>query len=91
MYHKHFFNYDESNLTDDPGKKKLLYRRGIKYPEKVMNPNKSSTTIMLCGSASGTLLPLYVVYRSEHLWDTWTQGCPKDLNCIFSDYIYEIS
>ena len=77
----HIFNYDESNLTDDPGKKKLLYRRGIKYPEKVMNHSKSSTTIMVCGSASGTLLPPYVVYRSEHLWDTWTQGGPKGSPC----------
>lgn len=30
------FNYDESNLSDDPGKKRGVYRRGVKYPE-VMN------------------------------------------------------
>ena len=27
----HIFNYGESNLPDDPGKKKLFYRRGIRY------------------------------------------------------------
>lgn len=39
------FNYDESNLSDDPGKKMCIYRRGVKYPEKVMNFSKSSTFI----------------------------------------------
>lgn len=41
------FNYDESNLSDDPGKKRGIYRRGVKYPEKVMNHSKSCTTIMV--------------------------------------------
>ncbi|XP_047021712.1 uncharacterized protein LOC124640048 [Helicoverpa zea] len=69
----HIFNYDETNMADDPGKKKCLYRRGVKYPEKVMNYSKSSTTVMFCGSADGTLLPPYVIYRSTHLYDTWKE------------------
>lgn len=55
------FNYDESNLTDDPGKKKCVYRRGVKYPKKVMNNSKSCTTIMVCGFADGTLLSFYAI------------------------------
>ena len=27
-------NLDEANLSDDPGQKKCIYRRGRKYPEK---------------------------------------------------------
>ncbi|KAJ8887925.1 hypothetical protein PR048_007409 [Dryococelus australis] len=46
------FSYGETNITDYPGKKLLLYRRGVKDPEKVMNHSKSSTTIMICASAS---------------------------------------
>lgn len=75
------FNYDESNLSDDPGRKKLIFRRGVKYPDRVLNHTKSSTTIMMCGSASGVLLPVYVVYKSENLYDTWTQGGPKGAPC----------
>lgn len=75
------FNYDESNLADDPGKKKCLYRRGVKYPEKVMNHSKSSTTIMVCGSADGTLLPPYVIYKSLHLYDTWRENGPVGYPC----------
>lgn len=32
---------------------------------------------MFAGSASGEILPPYVVYKAEHLWDTWTTGGPN--------------
>lgn len=38
------FNYDESDLSDDPGKKKCIFKRGTKYPETIM---KLSTTSYL--------------------------------------------
>ncbi|KAG5879349.1 hypothetical protein JTB14_003594 [Gonioctena quinquepunctata] len=31
------FNYDESNLSDDPGKKRRIYRLEVKYPEKPLD------------------------------------------------------
>lgn len=68
------FNYDETNLTDDPGIKKCVFKRGIKYPERIKDSSKSSTSIMFCGSAAGDILPPYVVYKSDHLWDLWTEG-----------------
>lgn len=73
----HIFNYDESNLTDDPGKKKVIVKRGMKYPERICNHSKTSISIMMCGSADGELLPPYVVYRSSKLWDTWTENGPS--------------
>lgn len=75
------FNYDESNLSDDPGKKRYIYRRGVKYPEKITNFSKSCTSIMVCGSADGVLLPPYVIYRSTHLYDTWKERGPCGPPC----------
>lgn len=72
----HIFNYDETNLSDDPGRKKCIFKRGVKYPERVKDSTKSAISIMFCGSASGKMLPAYVVYKSEHLWSTWTEGGP---------------
>ena len=74
---KNIINYDETNLTDDPGRKRMIFKRGTKYPERIMNGTKSSTSIMLAGSAAGDVLPLYVVYKSEHLWDIWKEGGPQ--------------
>ncbi|KAK3774888.1 hypothetical protein RRG08_007247 [Elysia crispata] len=78
----HIVNYDETNLTDDPGRRKMIFKRGVRYPERIINSTKSSTSLMLVGTASGTVLPLYVVYKAENLWSTWTGGGPK--GCRFN-------
>ena len=72
------FNYDETNLSDDPGTKKCIFRRGVKYPERVRDSTKTSTSIMFCGSAAGQMMPAYVVYKAEHLWSTWTESGPPN-------------
>lgn len=72
----HIFNYDETNLSDDPGTNKCIFKRGSKYPERVMDGTKAATSMMFCGSAAGEMTPAYVVYKSEHLWSTWTQNGP---------------
>ncbi|CAG5034842.1 unnamed protein product [Parnassius apollo] len=71
-------NYNETNLTDDPGSKKLIWKRGKKYPERIMDSTKSAISIMFAGAGDGTLLNPYVVYKAEHLWDTWITGGPPD-------------
>lgn len=70
------FNYDETNLSDDPGVKRCIFKRGIKYPERVMDSSKASISLMFCGSAAGELLPPYVVYKSLHLYPEWMKGGP---------------
>lgn len=71
------WNYDETNVTDDPGNVKVICKRGAKYVENVMNTTKASTSLMLCGNAEGEILPPYVVYKAEKMWDLWTDGGPK--------------
>jgi len=39
------FNYDETNISDDPGRKKMIFRRGVKYPEKVIYHSKSAISL----------------------------------------------
>jgi len=71
-------NYDETNLSDNPGAVKCLFRRGTRYPERVMNSTKTSTSVMFTGTASGALLPTYVVYKAENMWQSWTEGGPAE-------------
>ncbi|XP_064596806.1 uncharacterized protein LOC135463478 [Liolophura sinensis] len=78
----HIVNYDETNLTDDPGRKKIVVKRGSRYPERVQNFSKSATSLMIAAVADGTVLPYYVVYRSKNLYDTWTTGGPE--RCRFN-------
>lgn len=73
---EHIFNYDETNLTDNPGQKKVIVKRGSKYPERICNTSKVSISLMMCGNAAGKLLPHYVVYKAKGLWQPWTEGGP---------------
>jgi len=40
------WNYDETNFSDDPGRKKAIHRMGLKYPERVINFSKTSTSVI---------------------------------------------
>ena len=64
-------------MTDDPGTKKCIFKRGVKYPERVKDSSKTAISVMFCGNSVGNLLPCYVVYKAENLWSTWTEGGPK--------------
>ncbi|XP_069679968.1 tigger transposable element-derived protein 2-like [Periplaneta americana] len=70
-------NFDETNFGDDPGSKNVLIKRGSKYPERVMTHSKTGFSVMFCGTATGVLLPVYVVYKSENMWSTWCRGGPS--------------
>ena len=69
-------NYDETNLTDDPGRQKVITRRGSRYPERVINNSKSGISLMFGCFADGSAIPIYVVYKSKHMWDSWVTGGP---------------
>ena len=51
-------------------------RRGRNRVERKIEHSKASTSIMFCGSASGKMLPLMVVYKSKFLYDAWINGGP---------------
>lgn len=80
---ENIFNMDETAVVDDSSqaKRKLLYRRGTKYPTKVENFSKTNTTLVMCGSATGVLLPPYIIYKSEYLYDQWVKDGPKGKPC----------
>lgn len=70
-------NYDETNLTDDPGSKKIICRRGQKHPEKINDFAKSATSLMFSCTGNGQLLPLYIIYKAENMYESWRTGGPK--------------
>lgn len=79
----HIWNFDETNITDNPGQAKVIVKKGCKYPEKIRNASKTSISLMFAGSAAGELLPPYVVYKSNHMWSTWTENGP--LGCRYNN------
>ena len=77
---ENIFNYDETNLQDNPGKEKAIFRRGVKYAEKVNDNTKTSISVMFCGSAAGDMLPPYIVYQGANMYESWCRGgAPREL------------
>ncbi|KAJ8940498.1 hypothetical protein NQ318_004437 [Aromia moschata] len=70
------YNYDETNVTDDPGTKTVIVPRNTKRVERVQEHSRASISIMVCGNANGDLLPPMVVYKALNIYENWTQGCP---------------
>lgn len=74
---ENILNYDETNLSDNPGSQKCLFRRGVKYPERVLNYTKGAISVMFAITAGGECLPPYIVYKAEHLYEQWRVNGPK--------------
>ena len=74
---ENIFNYDETNVTDDPGRKIVVVRHGRNQIERKTQHSKTSTS-MFCGNAVGQFLPPMVVYKSENLYENWVRGDPKN-------------
>lgn len=71
-------NYDDINLKDDPGKRKVITRRETKYPERVTNSSKRSTSVVFSVSAYGNILSPYVVYKAKHFYHSWKERGPEN-------------
>uniref|UniRef100_A0A1Y1KZ51 DDE-1 domain-containing protein n=2 Tax=Photinus pyralis TaxID=7054 RepID=A0A1Y1KZ51_PHOPY len=75
---QNILNYDETNLSDNPGTTKCIFFRGTKYPERRMNTTKSAISLMFSATAAGELLPCYVVYKAERMYSSWIEGGPPN-------------
>lgn len=76
------------NCSDDPGSSKSIFRRGVKYPERIVNSTKGCVSLMFSGTADGRCLPPYVVYKAENLYNEWVLNGPTDAryNCTRSGW-----
>lgn len=74
---ENMINYDETNLTDDPGREKVIVRRKSKRAHRLMDTSKTSTSVMICVTAARELLSPYIVYKAKYLYPDWTEGGPR--------------
>ena len=75
---ENIYNYDETNITDDPGAKLVITQRGKKQIERKIQHSKSSVRVMFAGNAAGQYLPPMVFYKSENIYREWVRGGPAN-------------
>ena len=68
------YNFDKTNVMDDPGTKTVICRRGRNRVERKVSHSKTSISVMFCGNAAAKFIPSVVVYKSEHCSENWTAG-----------------
>ena len=66
----HFNNFER-------GKRFHIFVVGTKYPTKLENVSKANYSVLVCGSAGGTLLPPFIVFKAEHVYRTWLENRPQ--------------
>ncbi|CAF1416242.1 unnamed protein product [Adineta ricciae] len=81
------FNCDETGLSDRISYSKVLVRRRTSnaYRTQGGTDGKSYTSVMFCASATGFLLPPFVIYKSKRLFQEWCTGGPTDTGYSNSD------
>lgn len=79
---ENIINYDETNFSDDPGRVKIVCKRGSKNCDRVIDATKTSISVMMAASPSGTLLPPFVLYKAKHRYQEWEENGP--LGCRYS-------
>jgi hypothetical protein len=52
-------------LQDNPGAKKAIFQKSVKYAEQVRDHSKTCISIMACGNINGLILPPYTVYQVQ--------------------------
>ena len=76
MLPSNIYNDDETNLSDDPGAKLVITRRGRNRIERKTQHSKSSVSVMFAGKAAGEFLSPMVAYKSESIYKEWVRDGP---------------
>ncbi|CAF4483235.1 unnamed protein product, partial [Didymodactylos carnosus] len=67
------FNCDASGFADKTDTKKVIVANPTKFPYKKQGGTggKSFHTVLFCVSASGVVLPPYIIYKAKNLYSDW--------------------
>ncbi|KAF2885072.1 hypothetical protein ILUMI_21075 [Ignelater luminosus] len=70
------YHYNKTNITDNPGTKKVVVSRRTRRVERVQKHSGDSISLMMCGNAKRDLLLPMVVHKAQNQSESWTQGRP---------------
>lgn len=76
------YNYDESNLSNDPGSTKKVVKRDCKYPELILHSSKACTSLMVCVMLQVKSWHYMLFIRPENCGIPGVQDVRKERNII---------
>lgn len=80
------YNLDETGLNTDRRSDAVFVRKQSR-DAYIKSPTSGKTTysVLFAVSASGKFLPPFVIYKSKHLYESWTSGGPRGTGYSCSD------
>ena len=67
------YNMDETGVPLDPRPPKIAAQKGQKKIRYASSGNKSQITVVGCGSATGQVIPPFVIFDAKQLNPLWTR------------------
>lgn len=65
------FNCDETSFCHDPSKTRVVGAIGAKSKRKTCTTGRENTSVLLCCSAGGQMLPLLCVFKGKYVMENW--------------------
>ncbi|KAG8180984.1 hypothetical protein JTE90_024732 [Oedothorax gibbosus] len=87
------FNLDEAGLGTDSRTTKVFVPRKSRIAYlKSADAGKAMYSVLFCVSASGNFLPPLTVFKSQHLYESWTKGGPPGAwySCTESGWMHDM-
>nr|CAI5868906.1 unnamed protein product [Callosobruchus analis] len=72
------WNLDESYLSIDPSKSKVVGERGQKSSRVISSSGRENTTLVLACSATGQRVPPLIIFKGKNIWDQWKAPPDKE-------------
>nr|CAI5867589.1 unnamed protein product [Callosobruchus analis] len=72
------WNLDESYLSIDPSKSKVVGERGQKSSRVISSSGRENTTFVLACSATGQRVPPLIIFKGKNIWDQWKAPPDKE-------------
>lgn len=65
------WNLDETGLSMDPSKTKVVGAKGVACSRVTSGPGRENITILSAVSANGEKAPPLIVFKGKNMWDQW--------------------
>lgn len=65
------WNLDETSMSIDPSKTKVVGVRGKVCTRTISTPGRENTTVLMLASASGIKAPPLIIFKGINIWDQW--------------------
>ena len=73
-HHERIYNMDETGVPLDPKPPKVVACKGQKKVRYRTSGKKNQITVLGCGSATGQVLPPFVIFDARQLNPLWIRG-----------------